>query len=177
MIGDSKKMIRTLVSTLGMAIALCVIGLPILTPSAAEAQTGAQPTLEEQKAEWQNRYRSLLQNQARLHHNAQMARENYARAQRRNYPRGGARQQFLIDANDADKELVTVKEEIAQIHVDARHASIPQNWLYDVEEEPITMGPPAASATNSGSADADADAEEDRAGRNPLYFEDEDNNP
>jgi len=175
MIGDSKKMIRTLVSTLGMAIALCVIGLPILTPSAAEAQTGAQPTLEEQKAEWQNRYRSLLQNQARLHHNAQMARENYARAQRRNYPRGGARQQFLIDADDAEKELVTVKEEIAQIHVDARHASIPQNWLYDVEEEPITMGPPAASATNNGSADADA--EEDRAGRNPLYFEDEDNNP
>jgi hypothetical protein len=174
MIGDVKKMSRILVSTLGLAILLCLIGLPILTPSSAQAQTGAQPTLEEQKAEWQDRYRSLLQNQARLHHNAQMARENYARAQRRNYPRGGARQQFLIDAEDAEKELVTVKEEIAQISLDARHASIPQNWFYAVEEEPLTFGPPAASATNNGS---NADAEEDRAGRNPLYFEDEDNNP
>jgi hypothetical protein len=172
MIGDVKNMIRTLVSTLGLAIALWVIGPLIFTPCPAQAQTGAQPTLEEQKAEWQDRYRSLLHNQARLHHNAQIARENYARAQRRNYPRGGARRQFLVDADDAENELVTVKEEIAQIQIDARHASIPQNWLYDVEEEPITFGPPAASASSNG--DDEADDAYDRSGRNPLYLEDQD---
>ena len=166
--GDVSKMIRAIYSTLGLAIALCVIGLPILASTTAQAQAGAEPTLEEQKADWQGRYRSLLQNEARLHHNAHMARENYARAQRRNYPRGGAREQFLIDADDAEKELVTVKEELAQLQLDARHEAIPKNWLYDVEEEPITSGPPA-SASRNAAADQD-----DREGRNPLYFEDED---
>ena len=169
--GDVSKMIRALTSTLGLAIALCVIGLPILASITAQAQAGAEPTLEEQKADWQGRYRSLLQNEARLHHNAQMARENYARAQRRNYPRGGARQQFLVDADDAEKELVTVKEELAQLQVDARHDSIPKNWLYEVEEEPITSGPPASASQNAA---ADDDDQDDREGRNPLYFEDED---
>jgi hypothetical protein len=166
-------MIRAIATTLGLAIALCVIGLPILTPTTAHAQAGAQPTLEEQKAEWQKRYRSLLQNEARLHHNAQMARENYARAQRRNYPRGGARQQFLVDADDAEKELVTVKEEIAQLRVEARHDSIPKNWLYEVEEEPVTFGAPASASTSQNADGNDVD-EEDREGRNPLYFKDQD---
>jgi hypothetical protein len=169
--GDVSKMIRAIYSTLGLAIALCVIGLPILESTTAQAQAGAEPTLEEQKADWQGRYRSLLQNEARLHHNAQMARENYARAQRRNYPRGGAREQFLIDADDAEKELVTVKEELAQLQLDARHEAIPKNWLYDVEEEPITSGPPASASQNAA---ADDDDQDDREGRNPLYFEDED---
>jgi hypothetical protein len=159
-------MVRSLVSTLGLATALCVIGLPTLMPSAAQAQTGAQPTEEEQKAKWQDDYRSLLQNEARLRHNGQMARENYARAQRRNYPRGGARQQFLIDADKADAELVQVKEEIAQLQTSARHESIPQSWFYEVEEEPITYGAPAASASN--------DDEDDDGGRNPLYLKDQD---
>ena len=173
MIGDVKKMIRILVSTLGLAVLVSLIGFPILTPSSAEAQAGAQPTLEEQKAEWQDRYRSLLQNQARLHHNAQMARENYARAQRRNYPRGGARQQFLIDADDAEKELVTVKEEIAQLHTSARHDSIPQNWFYEVEEEPIGYGSDSPAASSSGNSDDNTDDEDDDGGRNPLYLKDQ----
>jgi hypothetical protein len=94
-----------------------------------------------------------------------MARENYARAQRRNYPRGGARKQFLIDAEEADKQLVLVKEEIAQLNTSARHASIPQNWFYEVEEEPITYGAPAASASSD-----DRNGEDDDGGRNPLYL-------
>jgi hypothetical protein len=172
MTGDVMKMIRSLVSTLGLATALCVIGLPTLMPSATQAQTGAQPTEEEQKAKWQDHYRSLLQNEARLRHNGQMARENYARAQRRNYPRGGARQQFLIDADKADAELVQVKEEIAQLQTSARHESIPQSWFFEVEEEPITFGSPAASASNAPSASSD-DGDDD-GGRNPLYLKDQD---
>jgi len=164
-------MIRAIPSTLGLAIALCVIGLPVLMSTTAQAQAGAEPTLEEQKTDWQGRYRSLLQNEARLHQNAQMARENYARAQRRNYPRGGAREQFLLDADDAEKELVTVKEELAQLRVAARHEAIPKNWLYEVEEEPITSDPPASASQNAASDDDD---QADREGRNPLYFDDDD---
>ena len=164
-------MIRAIPSTLGLAIALCVIGLPVLMSTTAQAQAGAEPTLEEQKTDWQGRYRSLLQNEARLHHNAQMARENYARAQRRNYPRGGAREQFLVDADDAEKELVTVKEELAQLRTAARHDAIPKNWLYEVEEEPITTGPPASASQNAA---GDGNDRDDREGRNPLYFDDDD---
>jgi hypothetical protein len=164
-------MIRAITSTLGLAIALCVIGLPVLMSTTVHAQAGAEPTLEEQKADWQGRYRSLLQNEARLHHNAQMARENYARAQRRNYPRGGAREQFLVDADNAEKELVTVKEELVQLRTAARHDAIPKNWLYEVEEEPITTGPPASASQSATGSDGDR---EDREGRNPLYFDDDD---
>lgn len=162
MIGDAKNMIRAVLSILGLAMAFAVISLPLLAPDAARA--GTDQTLEEKKAEWQGRYRSLLQNAARLRSNAETSRENYARAQRRNYPRGGARQQFIVDAENAEKELVEVKEAIAQIAVDARHASIPPNWLYAVEDEPITVSAPASPSDQQ-------DEQEERAGRNPLYFD------
>ena len=165
MIGDAKNMIRAVLSTLGLAMVFAVISLPLLPPDAARAGTADQ-TPEEKKAEWQGRYRSLLQNAARLRGNVETSRENYARAQRRNYPRGGARQQFIVDAENAQKELVGVKEAIAQIAVDARHASIPPNWLYEVEDEPITVSAPASPSDQQ-------DEQEDRAGRNPLYFDED----
>jgi hypothetical protein len=152
-------MIRALISTLGLAIAVCAVSFPLLASDHAQADTFAQ------KSEWQERYRSLLRNAARLEDNVAKSRENYARAQRRNYPRGGARQQFIIDADEAEKELVTVKAEIEQIFVDARHNAVPTNWLYEVDDEPIM--PAAPASVSDGESD-----EDDRAGRNPLYFKD-----
>ena len=160
--GDAKNMIRTALSTFGLAVALLAFGLPLLICDVALAQDESE--LAQQKTEWQDRYRTLLRNQALLRSNIAISQENYARAQRRNYPRGGARQQFLIDADNAEKELVVVKEEIAQISVDARHAGIPPNWLYEVEDEPLTAAPPASVSDEKND-------EEDRAGRNPLYFD------
>ena len=159
-------MIRTALSTFGLAVALLAFGLPLFISDVAVAQD--ESALAQQKAEWQDRYRTLLRNQALLRSNIEISRENYARAQRRNYPRGGARQQFIIDAENAEKELVVVKEEIAQIAVDARHAGIPPNWLYEVEDEPLTAAPPASVSDDSD----EKNDEEDRAGRNPIYFED-----
>ena len=118
MTGDARNMIRAALSTLGLALALAVISLPLLPPDAVGAD--GEQSLAEQKAEWQGRYRGLLQNAARLRSNAQLSRENYARAQRRNYPRGGARQQFILDAEKAERELVEVKAQIEQIAIDAR---------------------------------------------------------
>lgn len=162
MTGDVRNMIRAALSTLGLAIALAVISLPLLPPEAARA--GGEQSLAEKKAEWQDRYRTLLQNAARLRSNADASRENYARAQRRNYPRGGARQQFILEAENAEKELVEVKEEIAQIAIDARHAAIPPSWLYEVDDEPI-------SPTPAASASGQHDKQEERAGRNPIHFD------
>ncbi len=152
-------MMRFLVSTLGMILALYAISLPLLAPD--DAKAGTTQTLLEQKAQWQDRYRTLLRDAARLQYNAEISRENYARAQRRNYPRGGARRQFILDAEHAEKELVGVKEEIAQIFVDARRDAIPTVWLYEVDDEPITIAPPASASEED---------DDDRAGRNPLYL-------
>lgn len=160
MIGDAKTMIRAIVSTLGLAIACFAISLPLLTPG--DAQADAEQALLDQKAHWQGRYRTLLRNAARLEETAKNSRENYARAQRRNYPRGGARQRFILDAENAETELVKLKEEIAQIFVDARRDAIPTNWLWEVDDEPIDLAPPASAS--------EEDDEDDRAGRNPLYF-------
>lgn len=156
-------MMRFLVSTLGMILALYAISLPLLAPD--DAKAGTAQTLLEQKAQWQDRYRTLLRDAARLQYNAEISRENYARAQRRNYPRGGARQQFILDAENAEKELVGVKEEIAQIFVDARRDAIPTVWLYEVDDEPITIAPPASASEED---------DDDRAGRNPLYLPERD---
>ena len=77
----------------------------------------------------------------------------------------------VLWAHARDLPVSAVKEELAQLQVDARHDSIPKNWLYEVEEEPITSGPPASASQNAA---ADDDDQDDREGRNPLYFEDED---
>ena len=159
-------MIRTLFLVLAMAIVSHGIDLPIFSAATAQAAPSSPPSAEELKKEWQDRYRDLLHNAARLERNAKASRENYARAQRRKYPRGGARDQFIADAELAEKQLVAVKAEIEGIRDQARHASIPPNWLNEVDDENFSYAPPASTT--------EADDEDDREGRNPLYFEDED---
>jgi hypothetical protein len=165
------NMIRTLVLVFAMAIVSHGIDLPIFSAATAQAAPSSPPTAEEQKKEWQDRYRDLLRNAARLERNALASRENYARAQRRNYPRGGARQQFIVDAELAEKQLVAFKAEIEGILDEARHAAIPPNWIHEVDEENFSYAPPASTTTEAGDEVAD---EDDREGRNPLYLKNED---
>ena len=74
MIGDTNKMLRAIVSTLGLAIALYAINLPLLTPDDAWADT--EQALLDQKAQWQDRYRSLLRDAAHFEQSAKKSREN-----------------------------------------------------------------------------------------------------
>jgi hypothetical protein len=119
---------------------------------------------------WQARYRGLLHDRVRLNSNIEKSIKNYAQAQRRNYPRGGAREQFRIDAEDARNELAATEEAIEQILVDARRAGVRPGWLYEVEDEPIEASRSAAPA----STEVNSKDDEDRAGRNPIYFQDDD---
>jgi hypothetical protein len=157
-------MVRTVLSILGLALALYAIGGSLLMPDIAQADEGG--SLLEQKTHWQDRYRALLSNAARLQDDAIRSRENYARARRRNYPRGGARQQFIADAEEAEKEFEKVKLEIDAIFVEARRDAIPPNWLYEVDDEPVKPTAPA-------SASDDGRDPEDTEGRNPLYLKDD----
>lgn len=150
---------------LGLAFALVSISFGVVLGSASVAHAGTEDAQDAEKARWQGRYRQLLSLQIQLRDNAVRSRAYYAQAQRRNYPRGGARQQFIVDAEDAEKQLLEVKAETEALRDEARRAAIPQIWFYQVDDEP-TQSAPAATATD------DADANEDREGRNPLYFKD-----
>jgi len=151
--------------TTSLAIFLGATAVLLLSvPETASAQTQTEEEIQELRETWQNRYRTLLSDRARLTRNIAAAKENYARAHRRNYPRGGARQQFLIDADSAERELAATEREIAGIFTEARHENVPPGWLYQVEDEQIETSQPAA---------LDESEEQDRAGRNPIYFKDD----
>lgn len=151
-------MIRFLASILVSALAFGTI---------AVASAAAQgDSLEQQKDAWQNEYRSKLRKAAHLEYTIEVSRENYARAQRRNYPRGGARQQFLIEADKAEKELADLRDEIDGFLTDARRNAIPPHWRFAVEDENVTFSPAATASED--------DAGDDREGRNPLYLKDDD---
>jgi hypothetical protein len=160
-----RRTVRSLAITTSLTIFLGATTVLLSSvPETASAQAQTEEEIQELRETWQNRYRALLSDRARLTRNIAAAKENYARAQRRNYPRGGARQQFLIDADSAEKELAATEQEIAGIFTEARHENVPSGWLYQVEDEPIETSRPAA---------LDESDEQDRAGRNPIYFKDD----
>jgi len=143
-----------LVGLLAMALIAPILA-PVPVASASDALA---------KQEWQDDYRKLLREKARLERNVESARVNYMRANRRNYPRGKARQQFVIDGDEAKRGLVKIEEEIEQLRDESRRAGALPGWFAEVDDEPIGDAEPAARAD---------DDEGDREGRNPLYADDD----
>ena len=141
------------------AIALALF--TFATPFAAIAMDDEEALLAK-RTHWQSRYRTLLTNRAILTDNIAKLTHDYGQAQRRNYPRGGAREALLTQARQAERELEGVQKEIDAIFAEARMQDVPPGWLYEVEDEPIERPQPASPDT----ADDDAD------GRNPLYRDD-----
>jgi len=165
-ISPPRAILATLAITLssGVPATLSSFVIPL---SAAHAQIAGEEELQDQKEYWQERYRRLRQDAARLERNAERARKAYAMAQRRNYPRGGARQRLIQQIEDAETELESVRKEIEELPTEARRAGAMPGWLYEVEDEEVVIPEPAA-------ADAvDAEEAEARAGRNPLYLDGE----
>jgi len=138
------------------ALALLMLALPFAASAMDEEELLAK------RNHWQSRYRTLLSNRAILNDNIAKLTHDYGQAQRRNYPRGGAREALLLQAREAEQELEAVEREIESIFVEARQSEVPPGWLYEVEDEPIERSQPAAADP----------AEVDPDGRNPLYLDD-----
>lgn len=150
-----------------IVFALCVAMAPTLAVvPAMPASAQTEEELMAKREEWQEKYRQLLRDRMRYTDNIAKSEHNYAQAQRRNYPRGGARQQFVLDAEEARKSLEQTEAAIEKLFVDARRASIPPGWLFEVDDETISYEQPAAL----DGSDAD---EALRQGRNPLYDSDD----
>lgn len=120
---------------------------------------------------WQSDYRELLLERKRYEYEIAQAQKDYVLAQRRNYPRGGARQAILLREQDAKAALAETEEKIQQIFVDARAAMIPPGWLLMVEDENLEYAPAAADPAGDPDLDDDDDDGVDTNGRNPIYFE------
>lgn len=136
----------------------------LFAESDAQAQFATEEETQAKRDEWQERYRWLLRDQARLKQNVANLEHDYIASQRRNYPRGENRERLVREAEAQRKLLAEIETELEGIYAEARAAGIPPGWLSEVEDEDLTV--PAAPATSDSS-------EVDREGRNPLYFDDE----
>jgi hypothetical protein len=139
-------------------MALLVASAAVSLPAAAETE---EETLAKREY-WQDKYRVLLRNQAILKDNVTKLEHDYAQAQRRNYPRGGARNELILKATLQRQQLAQTEKEIASIFTEARTSDVPPGWLYEIEDEPIDTPRPASP---------DTAGEDDRAGRNPRFLD------
>ncbi|MFK7897390.1 MAG: hypothetical protein AB8G23_16240 [Myxococcota bacterium] len=157
--------LRPVIATALAVLVLSLTGLFLLSGD-ANAQFSTEEETQAQRDTWQERYRWLLRDQARLKQNVANLERDYIMSQRRNYPRGANRERLVVEADAQRKELRTIESEIAGIYAEARAAGIPPGWLSEVEDEDLSI--PAAPAEVS-------EPEVDREGRNPLYLDDDDN--
>ncbi|HEB90088.1 MAG TPA: hypothetical protein ENI85_10995 [Deltaproteobacteria bacterium] len=106
-------------------------------PGVASAQVDSHETAEIEKAYWQDRYRRLRKEAARLRREIEEARTAYAAANRRNYRRGPVRHEYRAKMLEAEKELSRVEAELSTLHDEARRAGALPGWLREVEMEPV----------------------------------------
>ena len=159
---NSTPLARSVLALLVLGLAVALTAGAVLVPNAF-AET--EEELLAKKDTWQSKYRTLLRNRDILKRNIAGLEKDYAQAQRRNYPRGGARQAFLDKANEQRALLADIEEKIESIFREARMADVPPGWLYEIDDEVARSPMPAAKEPTN---------DRDRDGRNPLYADDED---
>ena len=164
---------------LGAAV-LCLLGLLLCAPLSVLAEDGPRIGLSkaDHKEFWQSRYRELRQEAALLKRDAAIEWELYADANRRNYRRGKVRHIHRDKALELEVRLAEVEEELNALPEAARRSGALPGWIREVEAEAIVLPPPGPNALEEyralPSAPANVDEEDDGAGRNPRFLEDED---
>jgi hypothetical protein len=147
------------------ALALTLICVPWAnaqadTGTGTETETEAEVELRTERVRWQEKYRSLLTETARLHSEIQQESELYADANRRNYRRGSKRHYHREAIDAAKHKLAELETELADFEDVARRGGAARGWLtqVEIELEDEARGP----AVTAGPGDE---------GRNPLYLE------
>ena len=150
-----------------LALALApVLAIPFL-PTGAAAQTEDEDAAK--KADWQDRYRTLRNNAVRMRDNAIKLQRAYKLSQHSNYPRGGARLRFKQQVEDTERKAEEFESKLASFQDEARENQIPPGWIFEVDDEPVDVGTPAAVGD-----DEDTHAAQAPEGRNPAYYGDSD---
>lgn len=150
-------------ATLAITLASVVSVFLLAAPSAIAAADDEEVA---KKNEWQDRYRVLRNNAVRMRDNAVKLRRAYSLSQHSNYPRGGARVRFKQQVVDTEKKADDYEAQMASFLEEARQSQIPPGWIYEVDEEPIDPGSPAAVGEDVPTHRAGA-----AEGRNPAYVD------
>lgn len=111
---------------LGIA-ALAIVVLLVAAP------IGAQPD-ESEKADWQDRYRTLIENAALASVRYDAAKRAYSKNRQRNVKRGDKRKEINLTVHDAEIAKAKADEELAEFPELARRAGVPPGWLREVED-------------------------------------------
>ncbi|MBK7947622.1 MAG: hypothetical protein IPK00_02500 [Deltaproteobacteria bacterium] len=149
----------TLAVTLASVASVFLLAAPSATAAADDEEVA-------KKTEWQDRYRVLRNNAVRMRDNAIKLHRAYSLSQHSNYPRGGARVRFKQQVLDTEKKADDYEAQMASFLEEARQSQIPPGWIYEVDEEPIDPGSPAAVGEDEPTHRAGAPE-----GRNPAYVD------
>lgn len=115
--------------------ALCALGTLLLGTMALPAIAETDPEAAAEKAYWQKRYASLLDEAEVLRETVERERELYADANRRNYRRGDKRHRHRKAMLEAAARLEVVERELEALPDEARRAGALPGWLREVELE------------------------------------------
>lgn len=160
---------------IGLASALVIPFVAAASAAKTAADTGVKPEADAgdaelaKKSEWQDRYRVLRNNAARMRDNAIKLRKAYSLSQHANYPRGGARLRFKDQVLEAERKADEYEVQLASFVDEARAHEIPPGWIYEVDDEPVDRGTPAAAGDDGPTHEINAPD-----GRNPIYFDEDD---
>jgi hypothetical protein len=102
------------------------------------ATTVATPALAELpdsgKAEWQARYRSLLDSVSEAASRYEAAKAVYSKNRQINRKRGDARFDINTELSEAQIELADARVALEDFPEEARRAGVPPGWLREVED-------------------------------------------
>ena len=155
--GTAFRVVRVL--ALFWVLALTAIVVPTAN-AAPSSETDAEIELREARERWQQQYRSLLTETARLRSEIQEGTELYAAANRRNYRRGSKRHFHREELEAAKRKLAELETELANFEDKARRGGALRGWLTQVETEFEDQTRSPAVTTGPGDE-----------GRNPLHLE------
>jgi hypothetical protein len=114
------------------ALTLCMLAGPALLIS-WPLEARAEASEAARKAEWQQRYRSLVRSVEQLRTELEENRAAYSKAKQRDRLQGSRREQLVEQIASNEKRLAELETELAAFPDEARRAGVPPGWLRDIE--------------------------------------------
>jgi len=123
----------------GLALGLALFANPgLATDPAASGQAGAAAQDDEAalKADWQGRYRALVQEVEKTSAQLETDRRAYTKSKQRGRLKGGTREEVLTRIAENERKLAELEQALQQFPEEARRAGIPPGWLREAAASP-----------------------------------------
>jgi hypothetical protein len=122
-----------LVATMGLANDPAAAAQPTATTQRAAAAQDDEAAL---KADWQGRYRALVQNVEKTSAQLEADRRTYQKARQRGRLKGGTRDEVLTRIAENEIKLAELEQALQQFPEEARRAGVPPGWLREAAASP-----------------------------------------